>query len=125
MNVKNIIRQLQNLYPGKNIIENKNKDGITTEIICETEPTSDHPDYDKAIAVIDQSSCHYHLKTTEEYLVLKGKLTVVIDGEERELFKGQNLIINPGQCHSAKGDSAWIECVSRPGWTPEDQIAVK
>lgn len=122
MNVKKVIQELQQKYPNKTII--KNDPNNPTEIICETEPTSDHPEYDKAIAVIDKSIPHFHLKSREEYTILKGKLTIIVDGKEYHLPEGQSFVIEPGQHHSAKGDETWVECLSIPGWTPEDHIVI-
>jgi len=123
MNAKKVTEELQRKYPNKNII--KNDPNNPTEIICEIDPTSDHPDYDKAIAVIDYSIPHYHLKSTEEYIVLSGELLVTVDGKEYSIAEGKNLIIKPGQHHTAKGNETWVECISKPGWTPEDHIIIK
>lgn len=122
MNVKRVIAQLKQKYPGKVIIENKNKQGVTTEIICEIEPTSDHPEYSVAIAVIDSSTLHYHKKITETYKVLKGTLAVFKINEEIKLEEGDDLIIKPGEIHSNLGDETWIECTSSPGWEVDDYI---
>jgi len=42
MNVKKIIKELQKKYPNKTIILDPPEN--PTEIICEIEPTTDHPD---------------------------------------------------------------------------------
>ncbi len=119
MNVTKVIEELKEKYPNKNIVQNSG------EIICEIEPTSDHPQYNKAIAVIDQSVQHRHLKAQEDYTVIKGKLTLTVDGEEYNLPEGQSFVIQPGQIHSAKGDETWVEVLSVLGWTPEDHIIVE
>ena len=123
MNTKFVITNLQKSYPGKTII--KNNEENPTEIICEIEPTSEHPEYDVAIAVIDHSFPHYHEKSEEEYEVIKGKLVVTIDGKEFALRAGEKIIIYPGSIHSAVGRETWIKATSRPGWTPEDHILLK
>ncbi|PIV11113.1 hypothetical protein COS50_01940 [Candidatus Roizmanbacteria bacterium CG03_land_8_20_14_0_80_35_26] len=74
MNTKIIIKKLQQLYPGKTIIENKNNHGVTTEIICEINPTERHPSHSTAVAVIDLSTIHYHKKITEIYKILSWRL---------------------------------------------------
>ena len=122
MNVKRIIKQLEQKYPGKVIIENKNDKGITTEIICEIEPTACYPSYSIAIAVIDSSVLHFHKKITETYKVLKGKLTVFKKNKEVRLKRGDKLVIKPGEIHSNLGDETWIKCSSNPGWTIDDYI---
>lgn len=61
MNINKIISQMKRKYPRK-------------KIICETEPTEDHPDWSEAIAVIDFTRLHYHKKLTEIYEVIKGDM---------------------------------------------------
>ena len=126
MNVKSIIEELKKKYPNKLIIENKNEQGITTEIICETEPTSNHPEYSVAIAVIDSSAIHYHKKITETYKVLKGELKIFKYNQDEKEYKqyvvkeGESIVINPGEIHSNLGDEAWVEVLSKPGWLVDD-----
>lgn len=122
MNVKQVIKQLKQKYPNKVIIENKDNEGVTTEIICEIKQTSDHPEYSVAIAVIDFSTLHYHKKITETYKVLEGTLTVFKTNEEIKLEEGDELIIKPGEIHSNLGNETWIECTSKPGWEIDDYI---
>lgn len=123
MNKRQIVEKLTIEYPGKNIIclpeENPQ------EIICEVDPTPIHPKYNIAIAVIDKSMPHYHLKVKETYKVLEGELTLVIDDTSHVLKKGESFVVEPGQVHYAIGDSTWIECKSEPGWTAEDHILDK
>lgn len=123
MNKEAIIRQLNHKYPGKKIIYNHPDD--PTEIICEIEPTQDHPGYSKAIAVIQQSLPHYHRYLTETYTVIEGLLVLHIDGQVIKLKKGDQYTITPNQIHYAKGKSAWIECYSKPGWYIEDHIIIE
>jgi len=122
MEVKKIIKKLKRKYPGKTIIENKNDKGFTTEIICEIEPTLNHPKYSIAIAVIDSSTLHYHKKTTEIYKVLRGELTVFKKNKEYKIKRGDELVIKPGEIHSNIGNETWVECISEPGWTVDDYI---
>lgn len=119
MNAARVIEELKKKHPNKNIVENPG------EIICEIEPTSDYSEYSKVIAVIDQSVPHFHLQAREDYSVLKGELVLTVDGKEYHLPQGQSFIIEPGQHHSAKGNEAWVEVKSFPGWTAEDHILVK
>lgn len=67
MNVGKVTKELKEKYPGKNIVLNKNKEGIVTEIVCE----NDHPN-GIAIAVIDSSESHYHKVSVETYKILRG-----------------------------------------------------
>lgn len=120
MNAQIIIQQLQGKYPNKNIV--KLPENNPTEIICEAEPTSEHPNYSKAIAVIDQSLPHFHTKSTEEYTIIKGTLIITKEGKDYTIPEGQSFIIYPMEVHSAKGDATWAEVISVSGWTPDDHI---
>jgi len=120
MNHKNVITELEKKYPGKLII--KLPENEPTEILCEIESTVDHPEYSMAIAVIDRSVPHYHKEVTELYEVLKGKLSVYVDGVEHKLEEGDKLEIKPGSHHYAVGDETRVRCTARPGWTISDHI---
>lgn len=123
MNHKQVINQLREKYPKKAIFSLP--DDNPTEILCEIEPTSEHPEYSRAISIIDISAPHYHEKTTETYKVIKGTLKVVVDGLVHELEKDDELTIKPRSVHYAIGNETWIECYSEPGWIPDDHILVK
>lgn len=124
MNTAQVVKELEEKYPGKKIIKN-DKDN-PTEIICEIEPASDHPEWSKAIAVIDQSIAHYHIKATEHYTIIKGTLTLIVEGEKNyRLPEGQSFIIHQMEHHSAKGDSTWVEVQSTPGWKIEDHRLIE
>jgi len=120
MDVRKVVSQLKKKYTGKKIIKNDPEN--PTEILCEVEPTTDHPEYSLAISVIDKSKPHVHQKTQETYKVIKGSLDLYIDGQEHQLKEGEQITIQPGQKHWAKGDETWIECYSEPGWTLKDHI---
>jgi len=122
MNTTQIINELKAKYPGKRIVKNNKTD--PTEIICEIEPTSDHPKWSNAVAVIDQSLPHFHINSTEEYTVLKGTLIITKEGKDYNIPQGQSFIVYRGEHHSAKGNSTWVECKSTPGWTPEDHTLI-
>jgi len=122
MNVNKVINQLRKEYSLKKIIKNNGEN--PTEIICEIDPTEKHPQYDYAIAVIDQSIPHYHKKITETYEVLKGDLVLTLDGKEISLKKGDKITIKPNTVHSAKGKETWVMAYSEPGWVFEDHILV-
>ncbi len=120
MNSDKIISQLRLQYPGKNIFslpaDNR------TEIICEVEPSLNHPEYSLAIAIIDKSAPHFHCRSTETYKVLKGKLILIIEQKKISLKAGDKFIIKPGKVHAAIGKQTWVECISKPGWTRQDHI---
>lgn len=120
MNVKTLIDQLEKQYPGKAIICLP-KDN-PTEILCEIDPSSLHPDYSVAISVIDKSSAHVHKITVEEYEVLKGSLTLYKDDKKYNLKEGESITIQPNEVHYAIGDETWIKATSHPGWTAGDHL---
>lgn len=122
MNILKVLEELKATYPGKKIVLNdRNR---CTEILCEIEPSSQHPTFSKAIAVIDLTKPHFHNSSTETYEVLRGTLTMSIDGIEREMHEGDTVTITPGQIHFAKGNETWISCLSKPGWKHDDHHIV-
>ncbi|MFA6004923.1 MAG: VOC family protein [Patescibacteria group bacterium] len=120
MNIKKITNELEKQYPGKKIIVNNEKN--PTEILCEAEPASAHPEYSIAITVIDKSETHVHHKTAEIYQVLKGSLTLVKNGRSTVLKEGEVDIIRPGEVHYAMGTETWVRVYSEPGWSAADHI---
>ncbi len=125
MDSKKTVRSLLFKYPEKNIVQIPPED--PTEIICEVEPTSEHPDYSMAIAVIEKSEPHYHKLSTETYTVLSGSLVLKLAHRDvvlRDvvLHPGMDHTIPPDTVHSAEADGAWVRVTSRPGWTSEDYI---
>jgi 8-oxo-dGTP diphosphatase len=123
MNSDKVIQELNQKYPGKAVF--KNNEENTIEILCEIDPSTEHPEYSNAIAVIDKSVPHIHYKTTETYKVIKGELTLYIGNNAFILKEGESKVIEPNNVHWAEGDETWIECYSKPGWTLEDQITAK
>lgn len=120
MDLKNVLQSLSQQYPKKKIILNSKNN--PTEILCEIEPTADHPNYSVAIAVIDKTHPHKHMKTTETYEVIKGQLTLKVDGKIIILNSGEKITINPNQSHQAQGEETWVRVTSKPGWTKSDHL---
>lgn len=120
MNTNKVLDELKKKYPGKKIIKN-NKDN-PTEILCEVDPSIDHPNYSLVVAVIGKSLPHTHKKSKETYKIIKGKLSLFIDNVKYELKEGEKMTISPGQTHWAEGNETWIECDSEPGWTFDDHV---
>lgn len=123
MKVGKIVSELKTKYPGKKIILDPPEN--PTEIICEIEPSINDEESSIAIAIIDESKPHYHNKATEFYEVLKGNLIITINKKEYKLKKGDKITIKPDEIHSVKGNETWVNCISKPGWKPEDHILVK
>lgn len=122
MNVTNVVGELRNRYPQKAIF--KNDESNPTEIVCEIEPSVLHPEYSEAVAIIDRTDVHKHLKSTETYKVMRGVLTLNVDGQEHTLNEGDEFTVKPQEVHSAIGDETWVYVTSRPGWTFSDHIMV-
>lgn len=118
MNIPDVIEELKKKYPGKRILLNNRQN--CSVIMCEINPTSSHPSYSEVIAVIDKSNSHYHNYTTETYTVIKGVLTLTVEGRKYILNEGQTYTVEPGQVHEAVGNETWIKEVSKPGWKKSD-----
>ena len=122
MITQKIIQEIKKKYPGKAIILDP-KDN-PTEIVCEIEPTTDHPEKSIAIAVVGRSKPHYHKNSTEIYEAVKGELTVYKSGKKYVLKEGERLTIETGEVHNVEGDEAWFMTYSAPGWRLDDHIVV-
>ena len=81
---------------------------------------------DFAVAVIERSQPHFHLKRTEVYRVLRGTLYVACGGRGHILREGQAITIEPGQIHYARcaGEPAWIEVQSSPPWSADEHFVL-
>jgi len=123
MNTERVLKELGEKYPGKNIILNPPEN--PTEIVCEIDPPTSHPDYSVAVAVIDQSIPHSHNVTCELYRIMKGNLKLTVGGRMHCLREGDEYTIVPGKTHHAEGNETWVKATSRPGWTPSDHILVE
>ena len=123
MNSKKICATLEKMYPGKAVMLLPEKN--PTELLCEVEPSSAHPNFSVAIAVIDKNIPHKHLKTEEIYTVIRGELTLHAGEEVITLKRDESYTIEPGVVHWAEGDETWVECLSKPGWTKDDHILIR
>lgn len=117
-----ILSQLREKYPGKSAYD---LDGRGLHFVCEIEPVSEHPAYDRAVEVIISSKPHKHLKMIQYYTILKGTLKLYYKNVVITLSAGDKYIIEPGNAHWATSDDeCWLEIYSKPGWTKEDHILV-
>ncbi|MBI4973104.1 cupin domain-containing protein [Candidatus Roizmanbacteria bacterium] len=123
MRINEVIAELKKTYPGKSVVLN-NRNNLT-EILCEIEPSQLHPSYSVAIGVIDETTPHYHKKSTETYEVIKGELDLIVEGKTYHLKPGESFTMQPQEIHSAKGDETWVKCTSKPGWNSDDHIRVE
>lgn len=125
MNKQRIVKELGKKYPSKAIICIPEED--PKEIVCEFEPTSDHPGWSNVMAIVGKSEPHYHIVSTETYQDTKGTLAVYVGGKKHILKVGEKLTIKPGLVHyveSEDGKDVWFLTYSEPGWTAEDHILV-
>jgi mannose-6-phosphate isomerase-like protein (cupin superfamily) len=115
-----ILKQLKAKYPKA---KSYDLDGRGMHFVCEVEPVTEHPEYDKAIEVIIESRPHKHLKMTQNYTILSGNLELHIGKEVIPLKPGDKYTVLPNNIHWAKSDNeCWLEIYSKPGWTKEDHI---
>ena len=77
-----------------------------------------------AVAVIERSLPHFHLRTREVYRVLRGILYVACGGRGHVLQKEDTIVIEPPQIHFARaaGEPVWIEVESVPPYTADDHF---
>jgi mannose-6-phosphate isomerase-like protein (cupin superfamily) len=111
--VERIRSELTDSYPGTRVKIAEDRGEMVAEI-------SDG----FAVAVIDRSVPHFHLRMQELYRVLRGTLHVACGGQGYVLRAGESLVIPPGQVHFARaaGDPSWIEVVTDPPWSAEDHF---
>jgi quercetin dioxygenase-like cupin family protein len=123
MNLQDVLRYFHKNYPNRNVVLLPKEQ--PTEIICEADPSSNHPAYNRAIAAIQKSAAHYHKQAVETYTVLKGKVVLYIDKERVELREGESHVIQPQQIHHVESESfALVQVDSKPGWTADDHFLV-
>ena len=115
-----IIDRFATDYPDKDVIALPEDE--PTEIICEVDPTSEHPEYNVAIAAIEESAPHFHKRAEETYEVLEDELTLQVGDDTIHLKPGESHTIKPGIIHSALGNFTLVRVTSLPGWTQEDHI---
>ena len=110
---------LEKEFPGKNVTL------LPSEVICEIEPTQEHPSWSEAIAYIKKSELHHHNRMEERYTIEQGVLTVVVDDKEHTLKEGDKFVVRPPSVHWAYGEWVRVRVYTEPGWTPEDHILEK
>lgn len=59
----------------------------------------------KFLFIKDKQTCpyHHHMKKHETFFIVKGKVRMIIDGEEKILHQGDVLIMDPKQKHQFTG----------------------
>ena len=122
MNVENVLKTLAELYPEAKIIQNKDRNGNITEILCITHSTKA---LSEIVSVVDNTLPHSHKQATEIYEILRGKLVITRDKEKLLLQVGDKIQIDPKEVHSAEGQETWVKITSRPGWNILDHIIAR
>lgn len=107
----------------------KNKVEVLGETIYEIVTAEDNAGFGLAVAEIEKSQPHYHLKTRETYTLISGVLRVHI-GEHMKVLEhaGESAQIPKGVTHWAEQVGKEIPRVSIlaiPAWTPKDHHLVK
>lgn len=78
-----------------------------------------------ALSYLKESEPHYHKKTTEWYLVMKGTATAYINKKKIDLKKYDIIMIPPKATHYAKSRGTvelWV--VSYPFWRKTDHYKI-
>lgn len=124
MTLQEVTAYFDKNYPNARIIEIP--EGNPLEIICEIDPSEQHPNYSVALAAISASKRHKHATATEAYEVISGTLLMEVDGSFNTLYEREKITVRPGQVHAATStvDYALVKVTSQPGWTEADHILV-
>lgn len=81
-----------------------------------------------AVAVIDRSRPHFHLRAQETYELIEGRLGLVVAGKVVVLDAPlRSAVVEPGVVHNAitlNRGPAVVEVVSSPPWTASDHFEV-
>lgn len=114
-------------------IVRKIKEAIPKEITCgilrNLTTTEDFKEMDFAhVTITGATKRHYHKRLTECYYVLKGSITVEIDGQREHLDEGSLLMIYPNTKHKAEKiskEDAEILVICSPPWSEGNEILVE
>jgi mannose-6-phosphate isomerase-like protein (cupin superfamily) len=118
MDAQKVLAELQQQYPGAHI--KQLPADAPKEIVCEFDPSANHPEWSLAMAVIDRSEPHYHNRIVEIYRIVRGQLKLHVNHEEHIMYEGQEYTVTPGVVHWAEGDETWVEVYCSPAYTQED-----
>ena len=122
MTLQEVLDYFEKNYPNAVVI--KLPEDNPLELLCEIDPTENHPNYSTALSAISASKPHYHAVGTEEYEVLHGTILISVDGQIRTMYEREKITIPPGKVHSATSTDGYalVKVTSQPGWTEEDHI---
>jgi mannose-6-phosphate isomerase-like protein (cupin superfamily) len=114
---------LKESYPSlKRIVRKGLKEVSVDELVAELKDGM-------AIAVIDRSRPHFHLRTGETYGIIRGRLGLVMAGKVAVLDGNpiHSADVPPGVVHQAMSlnrEPAVVQVLSDPAWTKEDHFEV-
>ncbi len=120
MNIQKTTQDLEKEYPGKIIVLGKSEHPKNEYVAALVEETDNHPHYSTQTIVLGTQMPHYHTKTAEICIVLKGTLELTMSGQKTELPEGAFKIIQPGQVHELHAQDAWVALYAEPGMTKND-----
>lgn len=118
---KELVDALREEFPDKNIVVLGDPDD-PHEVVVEVDGCEDES---TAIALVERSEPHFHIRTEERYVVVSGRLHVHVEDQSFTLGPGKVITILPGFVHwaeSAEETPARIRVIASPPWTPEDHI---
>jgi len=115
IDIESTLKELERSYPGSRVTISDDGREIVAEVSSGI-----------AVAVIDRSEPHFHLKMRETYRVLRGTLFVACAGMGHVLSENEIITIEPGAIHYARAEDkpVWIEVTSVPPWAPEDHFVL-
>jgi len=73
------------------------------------------------------TAAHYHIKTEEIYYILRGRGSMFLEEDEKEVGPGDAILIPPGQRHSIRNtgsEELVFLCCCAPGYSHEDTVLV-
>ena len=68
---------------------------------------------------------HFHIKSEEIYYILQGKAKIRVEGEIREVAKGDGIVMTPGQRHeiwNTGSEELVFLCCCSPSYGHEDTV---
>lgn len=80
------------------------------------------------VEITNKTKPHWHEKTDELYYILKGQGLMRVGKEEKQVEKGDLVIISRGEVHMIEKiseKSLEILAITSPKYNPEDEIEVK
>jgi len=116
MDIKKITLQLKEAYSTAEIVLEPHENPKAVHAVTKAQDGSSSV----TVSVVDEIPAHHHKRTAEIYFVMKGSLTLFVNGETFILKEGDYHIVPPGETHWAQGNETWLEVYAEPGLVIED-----